>query len=221
MEFMLAFLIATIIICCLLFFSKIYIDVTYKREGTNDYISVKVYTIKKIVIYQMQVPIIEITENNGVSWLESTVKTVKSEDETYQNREKRFIKKAAQLYSLHPTKLKHAIKEFQYYTKLYCRVIDKVLQTATCEKLCWKTIYGFEDAANTGIMTGLLWTCKAFIINRLKKHVLFVAKPTIAITPIFGQNQFDVDFQCIFSIKLGNVIKTIKSIYNINSKEEK
>ncbi len=112
-------------------------------------------------------------------------------------------------------KLKQAIKEFNYSFQTYCRVIDKVLKSATCEKFHWKTVYGLEDAASTGIIVGSLWAVKVFIISRLKRHVLFVTKPDIAVNPIFGRNQFEVDFQCIFSIKLGNVIKTIKSIYNI------
>jgi hypothetical protein len=215
MEFWLALVIATIMICCLLFFSKIYINVTYKRNGANDYISVNVYTVKKLVAYEMEVPVIEIVENKGLSWLESTIKTVQDQDKTHRKREERFMKKTAKLYGKHPQKLGHAIKEFHYYTQMYCRVIDKVLMSATCERFYWKTMYGTEDAASTGIITGLLWAGKAFIINRLKKHILCVEKPIIAVTPIFGRNQFDVDFQCIFSIKLGNVIKTIKSIYNI------
>jgi hypothetical protein len=215
MEFWLALVIATIMICCLLFFSKIYINVTYKRNGMNDYIAVNVYTVKKIVVYEMEVPAIELVESKGLSWLESTIKTVKSQDETHRKREERFMKKAAKLYSKHPKKLKHAIEEFYYYTQMYCRVIEKVLMSATCERFYWKTVYGSEDAASTGRIIGLLWAGKVFIINRLKRHVFCVEKPIIAVNPIFGRNQLDVDFQCIFSIRLGNVIKTIKSIYNI------
>jgi hypothetical protein len=215
MEFWLALVIATIIICCLLLFSKIYIDVTYKRNGVNDYISVNVYTVKKLVAYQMEVPVIKLVESKGLSWIESTIKTVQSQDTTHRKREKRFMKKTAKIYSKHPKKLKYAIKELHYYTQMYCRVIDKVLQSAICEKFYWKTVYGSEDAANTGIVAGLLWTGKVFVINRLKRHIVCGEKPIIAVNPIFGRRQFDVDFQCIFSIRLGNVIKTIKSIYNI------
>lgn len=215
MEFWLALFIAIIMICCVLFFSKIYIDVTYKRNSMNDYISVNVYTVKKLVAYKMEVPVIKVDDSKGLSWIESTIKTVQSQDTTHRNREERFMKKTTKLYGKHPKKLKHAIKEFHYHAQMYCRVIDKVLQSAICERFYWKTVYGSEDAANTGIVTGLLWTGKAFVINRLKKHIVCVEKPIIVVNPIFGRSQFDVDFQCIFSIRLGNVIKTIKSIYNI------
>jgi hypothetical protein len=215
MEFWLGLVIAIILICCILLFSKIYINIIYKRNEANDYISVNVYTIKKFVSYEMEVPIIQLVESNGLSWLDSTIKTIHSHDRSHRNREERFMKKTAKLYSKHPSKLKSAIKEFHYYTQLYCRIIDKILMSVTCEKFYWKTVYGSEDAANTGIITGLLWAGKAFIINRLKRHIFCMEKPIIAVNPIFGHNHFDIDFQCIFSIKLGNVIKTIKSIYNI------
>lgn len=83
-----------------------------------------------------------------------------------------------------------------------------------------KTSYGSEDAAVTGkyglAYYGRLKRCYLLIY----KKVIFKTKPLIHVNPIFGHTQLKVDFQCIFSIRLGNVITAMKSVYRaLNDKE--
>lgn len=215
MEFWLILIIAMIMICYLLLISKIYIEVQYKRSSENDYILVNVSALRRLIVYKMEVPIIKISENKDIFWLESAIKAVHSQEKNHPKKEERVMKKTTELFRNHPRKLRHVMKEFHYYTRLYCKTIEKLLKLVVCEKICWKTRFGSEDAAITGTIAGLLWTGKALLMSRLKRRIFLIGEPDIAVKPIFGYNQFDVDFQCIFSIRLGNVIKAIRSIYNI------
>lgn len=215
MEFWLTSIIATITISYLLSICKIYIEIQYKRSSENDYILVNVYAMRKLIAYQMEVPIIKLSENKDIFWLESAIKAVQSQEKTPPKKEKRIIKKTTELFKNHPRKLKHMMREFHYYTRLYCNMIEKILKLVVCEKIYWRTRFGSEDAAVTGTIAGLLWAVKALLMSRLKRRIFLIGEPDIAVKPIFGYNQFDVDFQCIFSIRLGNVIKAIRSIYNI------
>lgn len=79
----------------------------------------------------------------------------------------------------------------------------------------WKTKFGSEDAALTGALVGILWAFKSLLMNQLKRRIFSMGTLDIEVKPIFGSNQFEIDFQCIFSIRLGNVIKAFRSIYNI------
>jgi c-di-AMP phosphodiesterase-like protein len=215
MEFWLSLIIATITICYLLLISKIYIEIRYKRSSENDYILVSVYAMRRLITYKMEVPIIKISESKDVFWLESAIRAVQTQEKNHLKREDRIMKKTTTLFKNHPRKLRYMMKELHYYTRLYCKTLEKILKLVVCEKIYWKTRFGSEDAAVTGTITGLLWACKALLMNRLKRRIFLIGKPDIAVNPIFGCNQFDVDFQCIFSIRLGNVIKAIRSIYNI------
>ena len=215
MEFWLTLIIANIIICYLLLISKIYIEIIYKRSSENDYILVDVYAMRRLIAYRMEVPIIKLAESKDVFWLESAIKAVQSQEKNHPKREERIMKKTTELFRNHPRKLRQKMKELYYYTRLYCKAIERILKLVVCEKIYWKTKFGSEDAAITGMITGLLWTCKALLMNRLKRRIFLIGEPDIAVKPIFGYNKFDVDFQCIFSIRLGNVIKAIRSIYNI------
>ncbi|MCC5464375.1 DUF2953 domain-containing protein [Pelosinus baikalensis] len=215
MEFGLTFIVATLIIVFLISFSKIYIEVTYKRNDENDYVAVNVYALKKLISYTMQVPMVRIVEKSGEFKLESTVRTAVSQEKTDPLRDEKMIKKTDQLVKKHPRKIKYTIQKFHHYTKKYCKIIEKLLKLVVCEKLYWKTKFGSEDAALTGALVGLLWAFKTLLMNQLKRRIFSIGTLDIEVKPIFGSNQFEIDFQCIFSIRLGNVIKAFRSIYNI------
>lgn len=215
MEFGLTFIVATLIIVLLISLSKIYIEVTYKRNDENDYVAVNVYALKKLISYTMQVPMVRIVEKSGEFKLESTVRTAVSQEKTDPLRDEKMIKKTDQLVKKHPRKIKHTIQKFHHYTKKYCKIIEKLLKLVVCEKLYWKTKFGSEDAALTGALVGLLWAFKTLLMNQLKRRIFSIGTLDIEVKPIFGSNQFEIDFQCIFSIRLGNVIKAFRSIYNI------
>jgi len=215
MEIWMNIILANIVIICLLFYSKIYILLQYKRDGSDDYIAVDVYIFRRLLAYSMQVPMIEIGDIKNSFRLKSKIKAGQSQDETHSKREQRFIKKNSKFYIHHARRLRHLVRLADYYARLYCRVMNKFIKTMHCEQLQWKTIYGSEDAELTGIGTGVLWTAKALMITRLKKHVVVTKTPIISVNPIFGQDIFKMDFQCIFSMRLGNVIDAMRILYNI------
>ena len=215
MENWIIIIVANIVIICLLLYSKMCIELKYQRDGTNDFIAVDVYIFKRLLAYSMQVPMIEIGDIKKSLWLTSKIEAGQSQDETHIKREQRFIKKTVNFYMMHPRRFRRVVRLVRYYAHLYCRVMNKVFKSLHCEKLQWKTIYGSEDAEQTGIVTGMLWNVKALMITRLKKRIIVTTKPIINVNPTFGQNSFKVDFQCILSLRLGNVIRAMKILYNI------
>ncbi|SFL80777.1 DUF2953 domain-containing protein [Pelosinus propionicus] len=215
MEFGLTFIVATLIIIFLISLSKIYIEVEYKRNNENDYVAVNVYALKKLIFYTMQVPILRVVEKSGEYKLESTVRTAVSQEKLDPLRDEKRIKKTDQLVKEHPQKIRHTIQKFHHYTKHYCKIIEELLKLVVCEKLCWRTKFGSEDAALTGTFVGVLWFFKTLLTNHLKRKIFSIGTLDIEVNPFFGSDQLEIEFQCIFSIRLGNVIKAFRSIYNI------
>ena len=215
MEFWFMIILANIVITCLLLYSKIYIALKYQRDGSNDYIAVDVYIYRRLLAYSMQVPIIQFDEIKNPFLLKSKIETGKGQDETHIKREQPLVKKTMNFYMLNPRRVRRIVRRVRYYTRLYCKVMEKFIHSLHCEELHWKTRCGSEDAAITGIGIGMLWAVKALIITRLENHVIVTNKPIIDVNPIFGHNCFKVDFQCIFSIRLGNVINAVRILYNI------
>jgi hypothetical protein len=76
-----------------------------------------------------------------------------------------------------------------------------------CKHLRWIMEVGFNDAAFTGIAVGGLWGFMGYYIGKLHDNITFqVAKPQIAVYPSFNQSLFRVDFDCIFTLKIGHII---------------
>ena len=215
MEVFTTIILPIIGISSFLFYSKVYINFKYLRNGTNDDIVVTVYMFKNLLFYRMQIPLIAIMNVENSLWLQSKIKAGKSQDKTHVKREQRFIKKTIDFYMAHPGQLGHVVRLFRYFARLYHRVMGNVMTSLYCEQLEWRTRYGSEDAAITGIGRGILWALKALIITRLRKNVVFTSQPIIHVDSVFGDNRLDIEFQCIFSIRLGNVINTIRNLYVI------
>ncbi|MGI6093154.1 MAG: DUF2953 domain-containing protein [Veillonellaceae bacterium] len=220
MEYGLAALAAQIVV--LYVFSKliIYIDLRYHRDKSDDFIVVNVYLGKKFMLYSMKVPVVELIKNDESLWLSSEIKTSDGTAKTKTNieRERRFLNNIVRMYFYNPRRLWHAFKSVKFYAKLYRRVICRLVNSLNCERLYWKTTYGSDDAAITGLMSGTLWTVKGMLVTVLRRRFCFSAPPELSVTPAFGQACFYVDFQCIFSLRLGKVISAATILTNLSGK---
>ncbi len=72
---------------------------------------------------------------------------------------------------------------------------------------------GTGDAAQTGLLCGLLWTAAGILITYLSRF-LKAFKKEIVITPCFDRKVFEVDVCCIFHVKLVHIIVVLIKIYN-------
>ncbi len=71
---------------------------------------------------------------------------------------------------------------------------------------------GTGDAAQTGILCGLLWIAAGILTTHLSQH-LKVFKKKIFIIPCFDKSIFEVDAYCIFRVKLVHIIVVLVKIY--------
>ncbi len=203
---------------------KVFIILDYRRKRNDDHISISVCLIRKtMVLYRMDIPIVEFTKREGLAWLESKIETIgddvqpdyKNESNTHFKREERFIETAIK----YPHEARRTIRFMQYYLKLYRKLTNKITSSLKCETLYWKTTFGFSDAAITGILAGFFWMIKGVILNRLKNRTILTSQPVINVIPVFEHVTFEIDFRCIFSVRIGNVISAAISILNFKSKE--
>lgn len=69
----------------------------------------------------------------------------------------------------------------------------------------WTSIIGFNDAALTAIVTGVLWTLKYNLLAFLFKDN-YVSNPLIHVTPKFNNYEIKTEITCIFETKLVHII---------------
>ncbi|WP_371370828.1 DUF2953 domain-containing protein [Sporomusa aerivorans] len=194
------------IILLLLTRVNLYIDVHCCRKGEDDFVTVTVYALKKLFLYSMKIPVIKVIQYNDFPWLTSEIKTSQAKTGTKVGREQRFAKKLLKLFVYNPQQFKHILHIAKRFFSDYRFYIGKLLRGLHCEKFELRVAYGFEDAALTGVMMGVVSLVIARIISSLHTQALLDAKPKVNIKPLFGHSHFEMELSCIFRIRLGNVI---------------
>lgn len=197
----------------------IYIFLTYRRQGKDDHIEVEVKTLGNLVMYQMKVPVIAITDQD-ISWFVSEVGAGKERAKTHPGREQRFVRKVLRFYGKHPRRIRNLVAMFRHYKQIYKGIMDKITSDMTCEAFYWRTRMGSEDAAVTAVFTGVLWVVKEWIIDSFRRHIPCSSRPVVSVVPVFGAAIFETELQCIFRVRLSHVISAATRLININRKEE-
>lgn len=77
-----------------------------------------------------------------------------------------------------------------------------------CEKLVWRTHYGFSDAAVTALANGIIWGGKYLVLTALSIVCNIKTQPDLKVQPEFGAVGVDVQFESIFSVRIGNIMIT-------------
>lgn len=218
METGLIFVLAEVIVGYVVSRLVIYIDFRYYRAGSDDSLEVDIFLFNKVLLYRMKVPLIKMINDDGVPWIETKVITKDGMETADTKREQRFTRNALRLYLFHPRRLWHMLKAFRYYMRIYRRFMIKLVESITCERFYWKTTYGSEDADVTGYMVGMLWAVKGTTVTGLKRRFPFSSEPVVKVKPIFGKSCFEVNFRCIFSLRLGKVINASTAIFILKRK---
>lgn len=213
MKLFLLFLLAEIIIYYVLMRIKLYFDVLYRRDDSNDELIVKILIFKSIQLYTMRVPAIEFSAgaHSFSPWLKTkiTAGSDRQDIKTRVNHEQRD-----KIYNRHPLRLRRAINLFWGIFQKYGKFMRKTISSLRCEYLSWHTACGTGDAATTALLTGCLWSLKGTVLKRIKAHSELQAKPSLSVKPDWEDKQFATAFKCIFSIRIGHVITAaIKALF--------
>lgn len=200
------FTITSCILIWLLSQINIYIDIHFYRHKNDDYLEVRVSALRPLLVYSLKIPVIEIVRYNALPWLTSELKVNQRGTETHIAREQRFVKKFAVIFVKNPQKFKKIMRGVKEYIQIYRNYINRLVSSIHCERLKLRAVYGFEDAAFTGLMMGVFGAARGLLLVSLHNRLQLEATPEINITPVYGQCYFEIDFRCIFRIRLGNVI---------------
>jgi len=190
---------AIIILIFILLYSNIKIKVNFKRHDDNDMIILNITVLYGIFTYTKQIPFVDIVKGyNNVPAVE--IQSNKQYNENYKgdsksvfntNEIEKYIKKYKELY----------IK----FEKLIIPFTKRLKQKVIFNEIYWNTELGIDDAANTAIITGILWSVKStmlvFISNNFNLHSKY-----INVVPNYNIKTFKTSINCIFTVKLGNII---------------
>ncbi len=203
-----------LILCLVLANIPLHLQLCYRRNASDDYIVVTVYAVYRLLHYSMQIPALQLAR-------ESAAQVIKEQEDAAQDvkQEQLAVKRFVKKYVLHPSRLWHVMEEIREHFIVYRRFMNALIGKLTCEQLAWRTRYGMEDAALVGALYGVIWSGKGLLLKRLGQRVPFSVKPVVAVIPVMGKRLWEVEFDCIFTLKLGNLITAIGRMVYIMARE--
>lgn len=185
---------------------RIYFRLSYRRTGTDDYWDICTTALGGVINYHLKIPAVAVTNRQGVPWVEAELETRRSETETHAVDEQRYVWERLGYYWQHPEKLSRLVTDIQRYGAKYQAFMDELAHTLRCESFYWRTRVACDDAATTGIFAGLLRAGQEVWLAALRRRLHFARPPVVAVDADFCSCQWCIDFSCIFSVTLGNII---------------
>jgi hypothetical protein len=209
METWLVFWLATTLLILALARLRLFVSLTYRRRGRDDHLAVDVYALKKIVSYRLEVPLARIARRGGLPWPETVVDTPRGRTETRSREEQRYVRTTWRIFRHHPRHWRKLTRQVRFFARLYRRTIARLLIATSCEKISWRTGLGIDDAALTSIAAGFAWQFKNHTYVYMQRRLKSVPRPVFAVQPLYARKGVDIELECIFSVRLGNVINAL------------
>jgi hypothetical protein len=180
----------------LIYYSKVSIQIYYKRAAKRDKGELKIRALGGILTYRLSIPTLDFKN------LDKGVK-VESNDEVFTKKKKKdvFINKDnVELWYENFEFLLHRIKNFQKSFRWF-------LAHVHCVKWNWKTSVGTGDAAEAGVLTGIIWGVKTTILGFISHYIQWKKNPEIEVTPCFQNAVLDSMFEAEFSFYFGSAVR--------------
>ena len=187
-----------------MFWIEIKAAIEYIRDEQDEWLEFSFYTRNGIIRYRKEIPLVK-TNKDKVKF-----KLVKG-----QSRKMRTG--TAEKEKLMPLDIYRKYISVRTYLKDHEKLIRNIREYINKKdihvELKIKLKQGMGDAAQTGLICGLLWAAAGIVISHLSRY-LKAFKKVINITPCFEKAVFDVDASCIFHAKLVHIIVVLIKIYS-------
>jgi len=186
-----------------LFVVKIKAAVEYTRDEQDEWVIFCFYTGNGLIRYEFKVPLAK--KEDG----KTKFKQVKGQSRKIQGGSKSngkigpedIIKKIlnARQYLKDHGSLLEDIRKYLNRHDIHVEIEAKIKQ-------------GTGDAAQTGLICGVLWSAAGIITSHLSRH-LKIRSQRIKIIPCFNEKVFEVQARCIFHVRLAHIIVVLIKIY--------
>jgi len=184
----------------LFFFIPLEFRVTYHKKDQDDLLTVRVRFLWGLAGYRVGIPVLSYKLSGGWPTLLSKTKL--------EGRKGKTLARSG--WSARMFRWTAGVRRLgREYLRLYRfgGVSRRFFKGIRCRHLYWVTEVGFTDPAVTGMAVGTLWACIYYVISRFYRNVTVVA-PTqqVTVVPNFRQPVLRLDFDCIFSLRIGHII---------------
>lgn len=200
---------------------RVYFCLSYHRKDKDDRLDLRTTILGGLIAYEMHIPVMQVTNRQGIPWVETEVETGWGERETHAAAEQAYAGWNFIYYFKRPEEISRLFASMRQYAEKYHAFMDKLSPSLRCEVLRWRTIVATDDAAVTGVVTGLLWVLMAIWLTQLCRRLRFIYPPVVTVEADFQSRQWGTDFCCIFSVTVGNIINAVIVLLHNGAKQRR
>lgn len=199
------FALVIIVLYIVLFVVRIKAAVRYTRNEREEWIILGFYTGKGMIRYESKVPLVK-KEDGKVKF-----KLVKG-----QSREMRGGSEACE--KLAPEEIVRKFISARRYLKDHGSLLEDIIKYLNRHdihaEIDIKIKQGTGDAAQTGLICGLLWSAAGILVTYISRYLKIISR-RIDVTPCFNEKVFEVETCCIFHVRLVHIIVVLIKIYHM------
>ncbi|MBB6177165.1 hypothetical protein HNQ82_001998 [Anoxybacillus tengchongensis] len=187
------FVIVIILIAFLALIPFLYVRITiqFQHAQDNDQLTIDIRLLR-FLRYRFTVPLIEISKREAGIVTEQKTNTGKDEKTTFTVTDAR--ERLAQ------------VRQWLNRIVHLHTIVKKFLQKVSVLQFHWHTQVGVGDAAKTGMIVGLGWSIKYYIVAMVSKYMNVCSHPSISIVPFFQGAVSRTSFTCMIRFRIGYAI---------------
>lgn len=187
-----------LILIIIILFSSVLIRVFFQRVHNEDHLNIRIRAFFGLIRLQFEVPILKLQQNSPGLDIKTEIESAPHEN-TLKTKRK----------TITPSMIMQRMQKVKKRLKEVHGLLDWVKQTlkyVKCDKLTWHSKIGTGDAAETGVLTGLIWGVKTTFLGVGLRMLTLRTVPRVNVIPIYNQRHFHSELECILRIRVGHAI---------------
>jgi hypothetical protein len=191
-------LIVLLVMVGIVVFSSVRIGIHFQRVHDNDQLAIDIKALFGLVHLKYEVPVLKLKERFS---------SVEVKTEVESGNENITLRAARK--TITPNMVMQMAQKSRQSLRYVHGFLDWVKQTLAyirCEKLTWYSKIGTGDAAETGVLTGLVWGVKTSLLGYGLRHLSLRTVPSVNVIPLYDQRLFHSELKCILRIRVGHAI---------------
>ena len=173
------------------------INLFFERENKNDFISIRVNTFFSLIRFNVEIPVLQ----------QKTALDLTLEAELHAGQDATVHEEKTEVSALDINWAK--VQEYLDYVRKNRKALWFMFRfftrAMTVEKLVLKIRSGMDDAAVTGLISGLYWTLAGTFTALAQQWLKLKELPVFGVTPDFSPNPiFAVRFDSTVSFRIGH-----------------
>ncbi|BAF59421.1 hypothetical membrane protein [Pelotomaculum thermopropionicum SI] len=197
-----------------LFMTVVRLCLHYERRGRDDEMALELSVWRGLLSYRLKIPVAEVKkpEIRPVTrfgpLLRAVPRPVFKIMAELSGRSGRPLAKEKRTVAVPgPAKIITSLCQNLSLLKRYGPAIKYLLKRVRLRRFRWLTEIGARDPARSGVITGLAWAAKGYLLPLICR--LFSpggARPQFAVRPSFEKPCFNSVLDCIFEVRIGHII---------------